>query len=459
MNRLLFFLFLSVLMEYPYMGFAQSSEKTNTEFNRVLIQAIGEKDLPASTQLIRYDEIAKSKFDSYPNKAVFREPLYDSLKVADVVNCLENLSLEAKGSDIVILHVISHGSYDEKSVLNNKFDLICKDGNLNGEKICSLIQSMTSKGTFVIFLLDACQAEGIFKNVPDFMITSGGIAFYASSKYNQKSTHISSSSLFTNTIFSVFENEDNVTLESLNTALTNAFKRNNNQNPYLRILPEVYYVGDDNILDYPIINLKATKESIAQESRTGVNPPPTKNNRFYGGIAIGTNHTPTLFGDINIGFDLKHIRVEAGASIAFTTSEDVYIYNTNGILQNTYNYRSCNFYGRIGYDIMSCFKEKTRWELVPLVGISGNYISGKQQDGFNSDIGKDATSLMLSANCRFAYDLTNKGRFFLQGTLGYDFALDNNTKVLGESKYIKNWCKSCPNIEIGLIFKTKIFHF
>ena len=105
---------------------------------------------------------------------------------------------------------------------------------------------------------------------------------------------------------------------------------------------------------------------------------------------------------------------------------------------------------------MSCFKEESRWEIVPLVGISGNYIAGKQQDGFNGDIGKDATSLMFTANCRFAYDLTNKGRLYLQGTIGCDL-FGNKAKVLSEKEYNKNWCKNRPYVEIGLIFKTKLF--
>lgn len=377
------------------------------------------------------------------------------IKAESVKRQLNTLMEDVNDKDVVLIHILAHGK-----IINGQYHLVCSDETLSEIIIREKFLKMAQKGALVIIFLNTCHSGALFeeKGYYDMGNKGGAIVFYASSGYNEKSheTTIQETD-FTKRITSALSLNEGVLNDSgviTFGKLKDFLEKHCNPKPVILFSPKKYKNYDLGL--YPIMNV-VDKKHGPTGPYDGPEPPVIKNNRFYSGIAIGTNHTPTPFGDINIGFDLKNIRVEAGASFAFTPSEDMYIYNTNGILQNAYNYRGYNFYGRIGYDVMSCFKEKSRWELVPLVGISGNYISGKQQDGFNSDIGKDATSLMLSANCRFAYDLTNKGRFFLQGTLGYDFALDNNTKVLGESKYIKNWCKSRPNIEIGLIFKTKLF--
>ena len=373
------------------------------------------------------------------------------IKADSVTRQLNTLMNDVNEKEVVLIHILAHGK-----IINGQYHLVCSDETLSEIIIREKFLKMAQKGALVIIFLNTCHSGALFeeKGYYDMGNKGGAIVFFASSDYNEKSheTTIQETD-FTKRITSALSLNEGVLNDPGVITFGNLkdfLEKNCKPKPIIHFLPKQYKKWDLGL--YPIMKVVDIKQGP-----TGPNP--VINNRFYGGIAIGTNHTPTPFGNINVGFDLKHIRVEAGASFAFTPSEDMYIYNTNGILQNAYNYRGYNFYGRIGYDVMSCFKEKSRWEIVPLVGISGNYIAGKQQDGFNDDIGKDATSLMFTTNCRFAYDLTNKGRFYLQGTIGCDFALDNNTKVLGEKEYNKNWCKNRPYVEIGLIFKTKLFHF
>ena len=464
MNRLLIILLTLAVSFYPTTGISQpKGHKIRVpEMKSIHVVPIGIisyrdynrnheeeqlSDLNSALDLNEYDSSIDSILSkSYENVSYYKLGKESgAVKASEVDSLLNKLMKEVKESDIVLIHILAHGKLDDEG----KYHLVCSDETLSGVNIRDkLIKMANAKNALVVLFLNTCNSGALFDN--EFRLTKGAIAFFASSAKNENSyqtenqeTEFTKRILRELTMEGITKAPDLITLETIENVLTN--KPLIKPSPVIDFFPKNSSFKGYNIKKYPL--LKAIK----------VTPPKPKNNRFYGGVSIGTNHTPTPYAGLMIGFDIKNFRVEAGAKFAFTKSEDVHIYNNSGFLQNTYNYRGYSFYGRIGYNIMSFFKKESRFEIVPLIGLSGNVIKGSRHDEFDGEIGKDAASLMFSANCRFAIDLTNKRWFYFNVTIGWDCALDKNVNVLNANTYNENWCKSRPYIELGLIIKTKLF--
>lgn len=262
MNRFVT-LFLSFMIGFPCVGFPQNFREEDHSYKRVLIQTIGIKyydpryDLPAAVSLKGYREIANKAFRCYPDSASYHKPLCDYLKADDVKKCLLELEKDARPSDIIILHILSHGKYDETSSKNNKFVLICNGDSLNGDEICEPIKRMANSGSLVIFFLDACNSEGLFDGKGDQYVdikNGGAIAFFASSEYNKNSIQIGDTTAFTQTILRTLDKKD-LTLESITEALNNTFKDNSSHKPQIKYIPENYYYHGVKINKFPLIQI------------------------------------------------------------------------------------------------------------------------------------------------------------------------------------------------------------
>lgn len=472
MNRFFFILLASLLLMYSESGCAQNgtSMPTKTEIKRprirILTVGIGLYDnrdpLNSAQDLYRYgqkDSIAyKYIFPSYQsnervvslngrvNSSVFSDSLYQ-------------FALRTRDRDVVIIHILGHGEVSK----NGEYRLVCSDDKvITGDVIRNQIFKMADEGALVIIFLDTCHAGALFdgKGAQYHSFERGSIAFFSSSSSSQSSYDIEQKTLFTQTILKTLSNGNDVafdagtspkymTLGGLEKVINTAFHGNTKQTPQTMFFPIVDNKAGklDNyqIKYYPIIK------------KIDPGAPKKKTPRYvYAGAAVGTNITPTPYTNVNIGVDInQRHKIEIGASLAFVQTDDVYIYDKNGILQNGYKYRGWNIYGRYGYNVMP---ENSKLEIVPLIGLSGNFISGKQLSGYNSDIGKSASSLMGSVNCRFAHSLCKDKKILLHGTLGCDIPIkkDGNVDILKENKYIKNWCSIRPYIEIGII--AKLFH-
>lgn len=465
MNKLGFVFVTLIMLLYADLGFSQPAEyinETESPRNRVLIQTIGirykKNDLHSASSLSQYRKSIAEKyiFPGYKDTdgcKVFS--LYgDTLSASTIVSCLNSFEDEASSTDVVIIHIIGHGKYDAS---NDEYSLICSDGSeLSGDDLRKYITTMSGKGALVVIFLDTCHSGAIFKKGENgsHFGNNGGVALFAAAQRQQDAIDLGQSK-FSNTIFEVLKTNKSLTLGKIAKKIGEQYgidsiaieKQNDiktGQNPYVFFFPKNRKLEGYKIQDYPIIRPVVSDGGA--------------NNRFYGGIALGANHTITPFADVNIGVGIKRWKIEAGASLAFTKSDDVHLYDNNGFMQNAYNYLGYIIYGRLGYNVA---KKDSRWEMVPLAGISGNFIKGSHIKDFNNSIGETAGSLMLPLGFRVAYDLckNNKRNLLVHGTIGCDIPLykDNNVKVLEENKFVKNWCSFRPHIEVGLI--VKFFNF
>ncbi|MCK8621050.1 caspase family protein [Prevotella sp. E13-27] len=473
MNRLYIIVAMaSIMLLYPCLGFAQgkSSIPTQALIKRQNIRILtigcgrnknGRNDLNSAQDLVAYERdsiAAKYIWPSYKYHYL-NVKLNGKVNVEAFKDTLYNFARDTKQNDVVIIHILGHGETDS----DGNYYFICYDGKLEGSYICNQLKKMAGNGALVVIFLDTCEAGALFNNINQYFNynNGGAIAFYASSKSNQKADEIEQYTRFTKTILSTLKNENSVafsestqflTLGGLKNVINAAFGTNDDSPPEKRQTPQSLFLSEKGKIDGYIIE----DYPLIKKVTDGIPFPPTpKTPRYvYAGASGGLNITPTPYTNINIGLDINHRhKIEFGASLAFTQSDDVFIYDKNGILQNGYNYRGWNIYGRYGCNVMP---KESRWEIVPLGGFSENFIYGLH--GFNSDTGKTASCFMFSASCRFARSICKDKQLLLHGTLGCDFPIkkDGNVDVLKEDKYIKNWCTIGPYVEIGIV--AKLFH-
>lgn len=430
-----------------------SNNKITKKRLRILTIGIGNFDdknyfeyLASYSNLSKYKKIAERHLKSDYRECIVDKGLSGYVGKGDVVAKLKDFTNSVHSSDIILIPILSHGAVDE-----NKYYLICSDTKyedyqhtaLPCEELLYYFKKMADTGAVVVVFLETCNSGAIVNDFDYTPKNNGMLTIYSSSRAIETSKQIQLNTYFTSSIQNTLKSENKdafpngyLTLGSLYNQVWSSVK---NQPKDWEQKPEFFSYPD--IRDYPIISKKMMK-----------NP-----SYVYAGAAVGTNITPTPYTNVNIGVDInQRHKIEVGASLAFTQSDDVFFYDKNGILQNGYNYRGWNIYGRYGYNFMP---EDSKLEIVPLIGVTGNFISGKQLSGYNSNIGKSASSFMGSVNCRFAYSLYKDKKFLLHGTFGCDLPIkkDGNVDILKEDKYIKNWCSIRPHIEIGII--AKLFHF
>lgn len=402
--------------------------------------------LASYSNLNKYKKIAERHLKSDYRECIVDKGLSGYVGKGDVVDKLKDFTNSVHSSDIVLIPILSHGIVD-----GNKYYLICSDtrfGNyqrtaLSGEEMLYYFKRMADKGAVIVVFLETCYSGAIVNEFEYAPQNDGILAIYSASGASETAKQIMLNTFFTSSIQNTFksENKDAFTNDYLTLGSLYNQVRSSVQNQPKEWEQDPQYFSYPDRRDYPIISKKETKSPSF----------------VYAGAAIGTNIKPTPYANVNIGVDIDQgHKIELGASLAFTQSDDVYFYDKNGILQNGYNYRGWNIYGRYGYNIMP---EDSKWEIVPLGGFSGNFVYGNQLNGFKSDIGQTASSFMFSASCRFARSLCNDKKLILHGTLGCDLPIkkDGNVDILKEDKFIKNWCSIRPYIEIGII--AKLFHF
>ena len=324
---------------------------------------------------------------------------------------------------------------------------------------------MTDKGALVIIFLDTCHAGALFVgHEPKNNELKGAIAFFPSSKPEQSSFEIERKTLFSYNILETFKHKNGIafdvgkptqfiSLGGIEKIIKYAFDGNNDQTPEPKFFSKDGKIDNYKIKYYPIIE------------QGKINTVNKQKNRFYGGIAVGSNHTCTPFADVNLGVDINNsYKIEVGFTHSLKKTDEVYMYDNNGIIQNALQYKAMSFYARYGFNWLSLCKDKRRSEFITLVGLSGNIVKGDNLSGFNSSIGKTAGSLMGDVCCRWALDLSknNKRNVLLHMTAGFDFPIkrDGNVcNVLNSEKYIKNWCSFRPYIEAGVIISPKFLSF
>ena len=377
----------------------------------------------------------------------------------DVRREIEELVKNSQDSDVVIISILSHGDVDEKG----EYYLICTDTNkgdyngtaISGTELRFYIQQIANKGALVLFFLDTCRSAALFKG-KNVLLGKGNIAFYASADSNETAKEIWFNTYFTKTIIEIFTDVHNVygnrgyaTLSSIesqiNTSLGNVKDDVGQQYQHPKTF---YYPGNINIGEYRLFN-KPEKTYIPWSS-------------VYLGPSLGTNHSPTPFVNINFGVDINNRhKIEVGFEHSLKKSDEVYIYDKSGILQNALQYKAMSFYARYGFNWLSLGKKKSCFEVITFAGLSGNIVKGSNLNGFNSSVGEAAGSLMGDVCIRGALDLSkNKNRnVLLHVTAGLDFPIirDDNVEVFEENMYIKNWCSFRPYIDAGLIIK--LFNF
>ena len=467
MNRFFLILIAPIVVLFPNMAYSQKQSHFMKEQqkNRLLIQTIGInyksetglRDISTVSDLLNYEKnnIAKDHiFPGYPDSGKVLRPLYGiELTIDSILNCLQNLVNEAKGTDVVILHIVGHGKCDNEG----NYYLLCSDGKgLERNDILNHIKKMASNGAIVVIFLDTCNSGALFEanENDDFLEDKGGIAFFASSQRDQLSRETKSSTKFTKTILKSFEKRGQLTVGELSKKIYEAFENvdSTQQKPDTLFLPQRRTIEGYRIQDYPII-------------RPLADTPEPNNKKFYFGIAVGSNHTCTPFADVNLGVDINNShKIEAGITYSPIKSNEVYIYDNNGILQNALQYKAMSFYARYGFNWLSLCKDKRRSEFITLAGLSGNIVKGYNLSGFNSNIGKTAGSLMGDICCRWALEVykDNKRNVLLHMTAGFDFPIkrDGNVcNVLNNEKYIKNWRSFRPYIEAGVIISPKFLNF
>lgn len=473
MNRFCFFIASLLLLLIPYMGFAQTGDPlpTNVEIKRSRIriltigiglydEGLGLNNLISAQDLSKYgenDSIAyKYIFPSYTSNENEVVPLNGRISKDKIEDALYKFAQNTNEQDVVIIHILGHGVVDD-----GDYCLVCSDGKkIPGRYIRDQIYKMTDKDALVIIFLDTCHAGVLFVgHEPNNNRLKGAIAFYPSSKPEQSSVEIERETLFSQKIFDTFSHKNKLafdigtspkymSLGGMEKVIKIAFDKKTDQTPEPMYFAKKGKLDNCNIKYYPIID----EEKIEMGGRASRKIP------FYVGPSFGINTNGTLYSNVNFGVDINRWKVEVGGSIAINTSDEVLIYNSNGMMTNAFNYRGYNIYGRLGYNVA---KKDSRWEVVPLAGISGNFIIGSHIKGLNNSIGETAGSLMLPLNFRVTYDLckNNKHNFLLHGTVGCDIPLykDDNVKVLKENEYVKNWCSFRPYLEVGLMIKLYNF--
>ncbi|MBR5934999.1 MAG: caspase family protein [Bacteroidaceae bacterium] len=475
MNKLVFATLIMLL--YANLGFSQPAEyinKTESPRNRVLIQTIGirykENDLHSASSLSQYRKSLAEKyiFPGYPDSSIVFSLHGDTLSASIIDSHLKNLEYETSSTDVVIIHIIGHGEYDEA---NDMYYLICSDGSkLSGDDLCKYITTISGKGALVVVFLDTCHSGALFKKGENgsHFGNNGGVALFAASQRKQDATDLGQSK-FTNTIFEVLKTNKSLTLGTLakkigekyhNDSIEKEIDISTGQNPYAFFFPKNRFLDGYKIKDYPIIRAAVSKKTIGKDTLQSTN------SRFYVGITVGSNHTCTPYANVNLGVDINNShKIEAGFTHSLLKkSDEVYMYDNNGIIQNALQYKAMSFYARYGFNWLSLCKDKRRSEFITLAGLSGNIVKGDNLSGFNSSIGKTAGSLMGDVCCRWALDLSkdNKRNVLLHMTAGFDFPIkrDGNVcNVLNSEKYIKNWCSFRPYIEAGVIISPKFLNF
>ena len=406
----------------------------------------------------RYEDVAKFLEKAF-HKKIIHTPLSKSeVTTREITDGFTSLMYTVKERDLVIISITSHGDTIKQT---REYVLVCSDGTIQGSQLNYYIEEIAKKGAYVFVFVDTCHGEALFDNISKNNNSSelenigGFVVYYASSMRKGYSKQIEYDLAFTQRIINIFSGkvddsfsrDDNWTninkIEAcVNTAFTGEkIEKKYPQHPNMKIFPEG---KADNI------RMTHLFKRIDSEKNPCY---------LYLGVAGGLNINPTPNANLNIGVDInQRHKIELGASFAFTQSDDVFIYDKNGILQNGYKYRGWNIYGRYGCNIKS---KESRWEIVPLGGFSGNFVSGKKLDGYNSDTGETASSFMFSTSCRFACNIYKDKRLLFHGTLGCDFPInikkDGNVDILKEDKYIKNWCSIRPYVEIGII--ARLFYF
>lgn len=273
-NKTIFILFVSLVTFFPNMVYSQIQNFMKEQpRNRLLIQTIGIKyknntnlsDLQTVADLSKYikNGIAKDRlFPCYKNSGKVLQSLDGiNITVDSVLNCLHNLAVEAKSTDVVILHIVGHGKCDSDGI----YYFLCSDGGeLEGGKILDYIKKITSSGTLVIIFLDTCNSGALFEeNENDSFLSDdkGGIAFFASSQRNQSSRETGQSTKFTKTILETFEKGEPLAVGALAKTIYKAFEKvdSTKQKPDTLFLPNRRTLEGYKIQDYPIIRERYTK--------------------------------------------------------------------------------------------------------------------------------------------------------------------------------------------------------
>lgn len=425
------------------------------EKRTVYLMAIGIKEFDDKTfdKLESVDSMKllknfKNISKKYLPKSYINHPkpflLTNYVKKDAIIKDLRSLCNSVDTSSVVIISALSHGVIE-----NNEYYFICSDTQsdnyistaISGSILRSYFEEMANKGALVLVFLDTCHSGALFDKQEFTPNSNGSIVFFASSRKDQKAKEIYKQCKFTKTIMDVFLNRNPIFFNEYGLATIGSFMK---LTPEALGLPkktqevkDTFFSNDKNIGEFPIIKKKAEKNIPSY---------------FYLGAAVGTNIKPTPYVNVHLGFDIDHFKIEGGMSQAFTKSDEVCIYDNNGIMQNEYKYRGWNLYGRVGYNIMN---KESPWEFVPLVGISWNKVSGEQVGGFNSNIGESAHSVMGSVSCRIAYDVSknHKRSVFVHGTLGYEFG--GKVKNLNND-YIKKWCSNRLYAEIGFVITSNL---
>lgn len=477
MNRLCFFIVISLLLLNPYIGFAQTGvpQPTNVDIkrSRIRILTIGiglyEKSLDLKHLNSAHDLSSYDK-DSMAYKYIW--PSYNShpdvisrngrMGVKEVEDVLYNFAGDTNGQDVVIIHILGHGDFDEKT---GEYYLVCSNGEkIAGEYIRNQIYCMTDKGALVIVFLDTCHAGALFvgKEPKDDRL-KGAIAFYPSSKPEQSSHEIERKTLFSQTIFNTFSHKNELafdigtspkymSLGGIEKVLKSVFNGKSDQTSEPMYFAKKGKLDNCNIKYYPIIN----------QEKINIWGSPRRKVPFYLGPSFGTNFK-TPYANLNLGVDINNQhKIEVGFTHSLTKSDEVYIYDNNGIMQNALQYKAMSIYARYGFNWLSLRKNKSRSELVTLAGFSGNLVKGDNTSGFNSNVGESAGSFMGNVCCRWTLDFSkdNKRNVLFNVTAGVDFPIkkdENINNALKDEKYIKNWCTFRPYVEAGFIFN--IFKF
>lgn len=153
---------------------------------------------------------------------------------------------------------------------------------------------------------------------------------------------------------------------------------------------------------------------------------------------------------VNVGATLGRHNFEIGAVVGLKKSDDLFFYSNDETLRSAHNYKAIRVQARYGYS----FPLTDFLQVIPQVGVAGNFISGSDVAGVTvseTDYMESASSLSALVAARFTVELSRS--FFVQVTPEYDFGLykSNECKVLnnGDST-IKKWTDGF-NLSVGLI--------
>lgn len=219
-------------------------------------------ELKSYSKLDQYKKISKDclglSYRENPKPVLLNKP---EVNADEVRNALCDYARQSKASDVIIIHILSHGVVE-----NDEYYLVCSDTDsedyantaISGEEIRGYLERMANKGAIVIVFIDTCHAAALFeKSTFSPKSNNGAIAYYASSPSD---TTANEASRFTTTILDILQYKKEayneygfVTMGSLAahieaTLTSNTVKKK--QDPVTKYFSNY---DDDIFCDYPII--------------------------------------------------------------------------------------------------------------------------------------------------------------------------------------------------------------